>query len=96
MLFCFAKKTAVLKILEIETGESDESRYEQQHPEYINEDQQSSIVDMINSLKDNEKFKGEDIQQNFLQLMKAESIEKIERRHFPKAMTALEKKANQK
>jgi hypothetical protein len=64
----YAMKYAFLKLFNIETGDSEESRYEQK-PDYITADQVVEIEDMIKEMGvDEEKF---------LKLGKAKSVDKL-------------------
>lgn len=80
----YAKKYAILKILEIETGESDESRYDNQNPDYITDDQLSKLVDMIDSTQSDEKM--------FLKFMGVSDLKKITTKNYNKAFSALQEK----
>ena len=81
----YAMKYALLKVFNIETGESEESRHEQK-PEYINDDQATFIADLITET-DADRMK-------FLKFIGANSIEKITQKQYKKAVDALEAKKN--
>jgi hypothetical protein len=79
----YATKTAILKILSIETGESDESR-QSQKPVYINEDQVIEIEDLI-------KEKGPDMDR-FWGYAGAKSVDKILAVNYNRVLSALKEK----
>jgi hypothetical protein len=79
----YATKYALLKILSIETGESDESRQDQK-PEYISDDQVIEIKDLIKEKIVDEK--------KFLEFAKASSIEKIWQSNYSNLITQLKNK----
>lgn len=79
----YATKYAILKLLSIETGESDESRQDQK-PVLINEDQTIEIQDMIKEVGADEK--------KFLKYIGAKSIDKIPAKAYQSAKAALEAK----
>jgi len=81
----YAMKYALLKVFNIETGETEESRHEQK-PEYINDDQAIEIADLITET-------GAD-RTKFLKFIGANSIEKITQKQYKKALDALEAKKN--
>jgi len=81
----YAMKYALLKVFNIETGETEESRHDQK-PEYINDDQATLIADTISET-------GSDIKK-FLKYVGADSIEKITQKQYQRAISALEAKKN--
>ena len=81
----YAMKYALLKVFNIETGESEESRHEQK-PEYINDDQATQIADLITET-------GAD-RIKFLKFVGANSIDKITQKQYKKAVEALKAKKN--
>lgn len=82
----YAMKYALLKVFNIETGESEESRFDQK-PEYLNTDQQTAINDLFNQLQ------AED-QGRFLKYINASSVAKIITKRYDEAIQALEAKIN--
>jgi len=81
----YAMKYALLKVFNIETGESEESRHDQK-PEYINDDQATQIANLITE-SNSDRIK-------FLKYIGATSIEKITQKNYQKAVDALEAKKN--
>ena len=79
----YATKTAMLKILSIETGESDESR-QKQKPQYISTDQITEISDLV-------KAKGADIKNILNYANSAESLEQVEQKFYPTIIAKLKK-----
>ena len=79
----YATKYAILKLLSIETGESDESRQEQK-PALISDDQVIEINDLVNET-------GADLKR-FLKYLKVTSVEKIPTTAYQTAIAALEAK----
>ena len=84
----YATKTAILKVLSIETGESDESRAAEQIPTYISEQQITKINDLIKERAVEESM--------FLAYMDVESVDKIQSIHFTKAIISLKQAKGQK
>jgi hypothetical protein len=78
----YAKKYAVLKLFEIETGEDEESRY--QEPEYITGEQSKAIAGMIAD-KNADAVK-------FCEYFKIEAIEKMPAKRFEEAVKLLKAK----
>ena len=78
----YAKKYAVLKLFEIETGEDEESRY--QEPEYITGEQSKDITGMIVD-KNADAVK-------FCEYFKIESIEKMPAKRYDEAVKLLKAK----
>ena len=81
----YAMKYALLKVFNIETGESEESRQEQK-PDFINEDQQTEITDLIKETKSDKP--------KFLKFLGVPSVEKIPQTLYTKAVSALKAKQN--
>ena len=84
----YAKKYAVLKLFEIETGEDEESRYQERDIEYINTDQLTVLVDKI-------KESGAD-PVLFAKYLKVDKFESLPAESFGAAIKALDKKIKEK
>lgn len=78
----YAKKYAVLKLFEIETGEDEESRY--QEIEYINADQIAALKKLLVEKDANEK--------KFVEYMKVHTLEAMPVSKYEQALTALKSK----
>lgn len=78
----YAKKYAVLKLFEIETGEDEESRY--QEIEYINADQIAELKKLLVEKDANEK--------KFVEYMKVHSLEAMPTNKYEQALNALKAK----
>jgi len=78
-----ATKYAMLKILSIETGESEESRQDQK-PIYISDDQVIELDDLIKETKSDK--------QKFLDYLKVKSVDRIPDKQYQVAKAALENK----
>ncbi|OEU68433.1 MAG: hypothetical protein BBJ57_02390 [Desulfobacterales bacterium PC51MH44] len=79
----YAMKYAFLKVFNIETGESEESRHDQK-PEYISTDQALEINDMITETDTN--------MVSFLKVAKAKDVANILQSAYPMLKKQLEKK----
>ena len=77
----YAKKYAVLKLFEIETGDDEESRY--QPPETISQDQAANIISLMAEVKaDSAKFR------KFLGIDKLENLPLSQYENAVKALEA--------
>lgn len=81
----YATKMALLKAFMLETGESDESRYQPDEIAYITTDQAEDIRQWIEDTGTDEA--------KFLGWIKADSIESIPANSYKRALNALKKKA---
>ena len=87
----YAMKYAFLKLLNIETGDAEESRQEQK-PNYINEDQQTELADLIKET--------DTVEAKFLKFLgnksgvEIKSLSKITQNHYQTALSALMAKKN--
>jgi hypothetical protein len=79
----YAVKYALLKVLNIETGESEESRHDQK-PEYINEDQQIQIDDLVKETETD--------MVTFLKVAQAKDVGAILKKSYPMLLKQLNKK----
>lgn len=81
----YATKTVLLKAFALETGESDESRYQPDEIAYITDDQAAEVRQWIEDTGTDEA--------KFLGWLKVDAIESIPANSYQRAVNALKKKA---
>lgn len=81
----YATKTVLLKAFALETGESDESRFQPDEVAYITDEQAADIRQRIEDTGTDEA--------KFLKWLKVDSVESIPANAYPRAVDALDKKA---